>query len=315
MKARLAFFLLALLTTMHSIAGGYVYLSKDNPLFYVDGDNIYSPDGKTLLYLKKGNIFFTGEADTKQNIFLLTTSMDVTADKLQLIYEKDNREATYSFKNLKLYAGKPETEDFEFKNELLHIERTGKWWAFYASSTDSLIGYYEADSLPFSTAVITAYTLAVKYKLQAKVEELRSEGPFVQASFVSIKPVWGNVGANEWIWDGQNLRPRWNVDPRCIWTFDGRVVKQLYVNNIYEQYEWDGENFKPMWRTNRAQEWSWDGRIMKPAWDTDWANQYMLDNRIIKPWSNVHAEKEWQLDGDIPTPLIILVISGIARPY
>lgn len=315
MIRHISLFLLALAAWLQTTAGGYVYLSKDNPLFYVEGDNIYSPDGKQLLYFKKGNIFFTGETDTKQNIFLLTTSIDVTSDNLQMVYEKDSREASYSFKNRKLFAGKPESEDFELKNELLHMERTGKWWAFYASATDSLIGYYEADSLPLSTAVITAYTLAVKFSLQDKVQQLHAEGPFVEAQYVSIKPIWGNVTANEWIWDGKFLRPRWNMDPRCVWTFDGRVVRQEYVSNIYEQYEWDGENFKPMWRTNRNQEWTWDGRIMKPAWSTDWATQYMIDNRIIKPWSNVHSEREWQVDGDIPIPLMILVISGIARPF
>jgi hypothetical protein len=287
-------------------------LDKTKALFFIDNDNIYSPDKKQLLYFKKGNIFFTSETDTKQNIFLLSTSMDVVSDKLQLLYEKDNRQPTFSFREGKLYAGNAESPDLQDKSELLHIKRTGKWWAFYSSFNDSLLAYYEADSLPLSTAVITAYTLAVKYNLQAKLEVIRSEGPYVQSSFVSIKPIWGNVTPNEWIWDGKTLRPRWNTNPDCVWSFDGQTVRQLYVSNIYEQYQWDGETFKPMWRNNRAQEWSWDGRIMKPSWDTDWANQYQLDNRVIKPWSNVHSEKEWQVDGDIPIPLIILVISGMA---
>lgn len=305
-----------LITIQAANAGsGYVYLSKTTYLFYVKNDEIFSPDKKNLLYFKKGNIFFSGETDTKQNIYLITTSTDITSDKLQMVYEKEAREPSYSFRDRKFYSGKAESEDLREKSELLHIERTGKWWAFYSSFNDSLLAYYEADSLPLSTAVITAYTLVVKFNLQAKLNLVRAEGPFMQASFVSIKPVWGNVTANEWIWDGTYLRPRWNTDLRCIWSFDGQIIKQVYINNIYEQYQWDGENFKPLWRNNRTQEWSWDGRILKPTWDTDWANQYVFENRIIKPWSNVHSEKEWQIDGDIPIPLVILVISGIARPY
>jgi hypothetical protein len=307
------FFLSSSLLNAVRAGSGYVFLSKDSFLFYVKDDEIFSPDKKQLLYFRKGNIFFTGETDSKQNIFLLSTSMDVTSAKLQMLYEKDNRQPIFSFRDRKLYSGSPESTDIQEKAELLHMERTGKWWAFYSSLNDTLLAYFEADSLPLSTAVITAYTLAVKYKLQTKLDVVKAQGPFVQSSFVSIKPVWGNVTANEWIWDGKNLRPRWNTNPNCFWTFDGQVVKQVYTNNIYEQYQWDGETFKPLWRTNRAQEWSYDGRIIKPIWDTDWANQYMIENRIVKPWSNVHSEKEWQVDGDIPIPLIILVISGIAR--
>lgn len=311
-------FLLPFLLFINTVAiagSGYVHLNKDSYLFYVENDNIYSPDKNQLLYFRKGNIFFTGEADTKQNIFLLSTSMDIVSDKLQLLYEKDNRQPTFSFREGKLFAGNAESSDLQDKSELLHVKRAGKWWAFYSSVNDSLLAYYEADSLPFSTAVITAYSLAVKFNLQAKLDIVTTEGPYVQSSFVSIKPVWGNVTANEWIWDGKVLRPRWNTNPDCMWSFDGQIIRQVYVNNIYEQYQWDGETFKPLWRNNRALEWSYDGRIMKPIWDTDWAHQYMLDNRIIKPWSNVHSEREWQVDGDIPVPLIILVISGMARCY
>ncbi len=313
MRPKLLLPFLLFINTVAIAGSGYVHLSKDIYLFYIENDNIYSPDKNQLLYFRKGNIFFAGETDTKQNIFLLSTSMDIVSDKLQLLYEKDNRQPTFSFREGKLFAGNAESADLQDKSELLHVKRTGKWWAFYSSVNDSLLAYYEADSLPLSTAVITAYSLAVKFNLQAKPDVVLTEGPYVQSSFVSIKPVWGNVTANDWIWDGKVLRPRWNTNPDCMWSFDGQIVRQVYVNNIYEQYQWDGETFKPLWRNNRALEWSYDGRIMKPIWDTDWTNQYMLDNRIIKPWSNVHSEREWQVDGDIPVPLIILVISGMAK--
>ncbi len=315
MRLKLLPILFFLSCTQFTFADGYIYLSNKTPLFFISKDNVYSPDGTQLQYFIKGNIFFTGETDEKQNIFLLATSMDINSEKTQMIYEKDNRAPSYTFSDGKWYLGNPQSEDIKAQSELLHVEKSGKWMAFYSSITDSLLAYYLADSLPHFSAVLTAYSVMVKYKLSEKLADQKAAGPFTQNTYSTIKPIWGNVTANEWLWDGHTLRPRWNVDPRLVWSFDGQILKQQYESNIYEQYEWDGETFKPLWRTNRAQEWSWDGRIMKPTWDTDWANQYTIDDGVVKPWSNVHPEKEWHTDGAIPVPVIILVISGIARTY
>ena len=90
---------------------GFIFLADTTKLFYASNNEIYSPNGKQLLYFQKGNIFFNGTTDDKQNIFLLTTSMNIASDKLELVYEKDSRDAAYSFSNNKFYLGKVESED------------------------------------------------------------------------------------------------------------------------------------------------------------------------------------------------------------
>lgn len=319
-KNRLCFLLFIFAFYLSKAGSGFVSLPDSTRLFFINNNEIYSPDAKTLLYFQKGNIFFNGTSDDRQNIFLLTTSMDAGNKKTQTIYEKDSREASYSFSDNKFYLGKAESDEEKEKLELIHVERMKKWLAFYASYNDTLLAYYNADSLPASSAIMVAYTLIQKFHLEKKlaVQQLSQAraGQVLQGnSYATIKPFWGNQTANEWIWDGQIFRPRWNIDPRLAWTFDGQTVKPYYGNNIYAQYSWDGETLKAIWRTNRAEEWSWDGRQIKPVWDSDWANQYTIENGIIKPWSGVHTEREWQMDGEIPMPLIILVISGIAKPY
>jgi len=294
---------------------GFIYLADTTKLFYASNNEIYSPNGKQLLYFQKGNIFFNGTTDAKENIFLLTTSMNIASDKQELVYEKDTRQPVYSFSNNKFYAGKIESEDLRDKYELIHVERVKKWLSFYSSYNDSLLAYFNADSLPSSDAIVVAYTLIKKYELEKKLVIQQTQLPFEEEAYATIKPSWGNTTANEWMWDGRILRPRWNVDPRLAWEFDGKVVKPQYGNNIYQQYEWDGENFKPVWRSNRNEEWTWDGRVMKPVYDTDWANQYVIEDGVVKPWSNVHTEKEWRTDGTIPVPVMILVVSGIAKPF
>lgn len=305
-----------LLAFRDSNAGsGFVYLSDTSKLFFASNYEVYSADKKQLLYFSKGNIFFTGSNDDRQNIFLLCTSMDITSEKLQTVQEKDNTNPFFSFSYGKIYMGKPDEDDSKSGSELLHVERTGKWLAFYSSLNDSLLAYYAADSFPNSLAVITAYTLLKKFNLAEKLGRKKTTSQTLQQKFSTLKPVWQNVTDNEWIWDGQVLRLRWNPDTKYVWTFDGKTIKPYYGNNIYEQYEWDGEYFKPIWRTNRAQEWQWDGRIFKPVWDTDWANQYVIENNVVKPWNNVQTEREWVLEGDIPVPILILVLSGTAKSH
>jgi len=317
MKAKLLLY--SLFTIYYSLltaGSGYVFLADTSKLFFVNNNEIYSSNGKQLLYFQKGNIFFSGTSDERQNIFLLTTSMNPASEKLESVYEKDSREASFSFTANKFYSGKTESDDLRPRTELIHVERLKKWLAFYASYNDTLLAYYNFDSLPPYAAIIVAYTLAKKFELEKKIAiQQTTQKVFQNNTYATIKPFWGNTSANEWIWDGKTFHPRWNVDPKLAWTFDGQTVKQYYGNNINLQYNWDGETLKPIWRTNRAEEWSWDGRQIKPIWDTDWANQYTFEDSLLKPWSTNHPEREWQIDGDIPMPLIILVISGIAKPY
>lgn len=310
------FLFIGLLSFGCRAGNGFVFMGDTtNKLFYCSNNEIYSPDKNTLLYFQKGNIFFNGSVDTRNNIFLLTSSMDFSSDKLELVYEKDSRQAGYSFRNNKFYLGKNESEEFMQKSELIHTIRAKKWLAFYSSYNDSLVAFYPADSLPSSAAIMVAYTLVKKLDLEKKVVVKQNILPFSDAPFATIKPILGNQTVNEWIWDGKLLRPQWNIDQRLVWTFDGQTAKPLYGNNIYDQYSWDGENFKPIWRTNNTEEWSWDGRQFKPLWGTDWANQYIIEDGVVRPWSGVHPEREWKMEGDIPVPVLILIISGIARPY
>lgn len=293
---------------------GMVILSDNSPLYYVRNNNIYSPDTSQLLFFFKGNIFFKGSADDRQNIYLLSSSLNPGETTLQTFYLNSNRDEVYSFQDMQFYAGKNETDDFKVRNRLLYLERKGKWMAFYASYNDSLLAYYPADSLAPAIAIITAHVLIKRFELEKKTgNALATQLQAADQQFSVIKPVWGNVIDNEWIWDGELLRLRWSNDPRFFWTYDGRYLKPYYGTNPNLQYEWDGEIFKPVWRTSRAEEWTFDGRLIKPVYSTDWATQFVLDAGLLKPWSNVHSEREWSIEGEIPIPVMILVISGIAR--
>ncbi len=316
MKAGKAILLLFLwLFSLSVIAGSdFVFLSDKSKLFWLNNNEIYSADKSRLLYFQKGNIFFSGTTDDRENIYLLATSMNTGSDKEESVFEKDNREPSYKFSGNKFYIVKS-SEQSSIKFELLHIERAKKWMAFYSSVNDTLLAYYTADSLPASTAVLVAYILIKEFDLEKQALSAKPKQEEEEREFSSIKPVWGNTSANEWIWDGKNLRPRWNPDTRLIWSFDGQTLKPLYGTNAGDQYSWDGEIFKPIWRTNRNQEWSYDGNRLQPIYSTDWATQYIIQDGVVKPWSNVHTEREWQMDGNIPIPVIILILSGIARPY
>ncbi len=114
------FILIVMLGYSKAFAGsGFVKLADSTKLFYVNGTDIYSPDKDRLLYFIKGNIFFNGQSDQKENIYLVSTSMNPTSEELQSLMEKGSREASYSFSNNKFYAGREENEEFRERNALL----------------------------------------------------------------------------------------------------------------------------------------------------------------------------------------------------
>jgi hypothetical protein len=309
--------LIIIVASLNCKAGGsFVFMGDTtNKLFYARNNEFYSPDKSTLVYFQKGNIIFKGTTDDRSNIFLLTSSMDLNSGELELLYEKDNRNPTYSFSKNKFYLGKNESEEFRAKNELIHVMRAKKWLAFYASYNDSLLCFYAADSLPSYAAVLVAYTLARKLNLEAKLSVKQNRLPFEDTKVATIKPLVGDQVLNEWIWDGKVLRPRWNVDPRLAWKFDGQTVKPFAGNNMFDQYTWDGETFKPAWRDDNTKEWAFNGNQLKPLWGNDLDNEYIIEKGTVKPANPLHPEKEWKMDGDFPIPVLILILSGIARPY
>ncbi len=238
MKNRSALFCIFYLLLSFGVkaGSGYIYLGDTSKLFYGLNNEIYTPDKQRLVYFQKGNIIFTGAVDSKDNIFLMTSSLDINSDKLEFIYEQNNKKPEYSFSEHKFYLGTDETSDFKTLNELLHVEQKKKWLAFYSSINDSLLAYYNNDSLPSSTAIVVAYTLIKMYHLAGKLSLKQAELPFEEETGIAtIKPITGNQTENEWSWDGKILRPRWNVDQKLQWTFDGQTVKPAFGNNLYAQ--------------------------------------------------------------------------------
>ncbi|HWB63804.1 MAG TPA: hypothetical protein VG603_09860, partial [Chitinophagales bacterium] len=104
--ARLIFLTVLLMAGGIAHAGnGFVFLADTTKLFYASNNEVYAPDKKQLLYFQQGNIFFNGETDDRQNIFLLATSMNYASDKLEMLYEKDQKQPAYSFMAGRFYQG------------------------------------------------------------------------------------------------------------------------------------------------------------------------------------------------------------------
>lgn len=314
---RVHIILLSLLCTVVAkplLAQHPVFLADKKVWLQFNDKEVSDSSGRELKWFIKGNILFKGSGDDRENIYWMTTNRNFFSNKQEYLYERNQREPTFTFMSGTIYTGRENvTDENAVTNSLVYAVQSGKWTAFYAAYNDTLLAYFAKDSLPAFAAIVVAYELVGMYDLVNKQAPKPVTGVFKDARYATIKPAWGNVTANEWVWDGTVLRPRWNTDPRFYWTFDGTTIKPLYVNNVNEHYEWNGELFKPVWRTSRNEEWMWDGRLLKPVWSTDWSQQYTVEPNLVRPWSNVHSEREWYVEGDFPYPIIILVISGIAR--
>lgn len=294
-----------------------LYAADSSILCFVKGADVYQTNSKSPYCYVKGNIVFRNGEDDRQNIMFMFTSPDLFSSKKQSAKFPDKQSNAFCYSAGKVMECDANTPD---NTILLSVEKYGKWTAFYHPTKDSLLAYYASDSVSGGVSVWFAQLVIEKYKLHQFVASSQTQSSVtqiggaqsVQPQIATIKPFWGNQTANEWMWDGEILRPRWNSDPRWAWTFDGTILKPYLGSNINLQYEWNGEVLKPVWRTVRELEWSYDGRIIKPIWSTDWALQYTIQDGVVKPWSNVHAEREWSIQGSIPIPIIVAVISGIA---
>lgn len=298
---------------------GPLYGADSTVLYYVKENELYTADGKQLLYFQKGNIIFTGESDSKDNIYMLTTSVNLASKGVINIFLNGQNAPLYKLQQGKFHIG---TSSMETDNDvLLGIFGNNGTVEFRSGLNDSLLAVYPHPSIDGAIAILISHQLIAKYKLEKQYLDLIKSLPMQSAGslpdgIATIKPLWNNVTGNEWVWDGRILRPRWNSNPQLEWVFDGETIKPNWGNNQYLQYSWDGELFKPIWRTSRTEEWTFDGSLIKPAWSSDWDKQLTIQSDgIIKPFVNTNPDLEWKVEGNMPIPCIILIVSRIARPF
>jgi hypothetical protein len=298
---------------------GPLYGPDSTVIYYVRNNELYTADGKQLLYFQKGNIIFTGETDTKDNIFMLTTSVKLGSEGVINIFMQGETTPKYKLQSGKFHIGNSEMENDN--DVLVAIYGNKGTIEFRNGQDDSLLAMYPNASIDGAMATLIAHQLIAKNKIEAqffnKIKSLPMQSDRgLPEGIAVIKPLWNNVTANEWVWDGRILRPRWNNNPQLEWTFDGETIKPAWGNNNYLQYSWDGELFKPIWRTSRTEEWTFDGSLLKPAWSSEWDKQLTIQSDgVIKPFVNTNPDLEWKVEGNMPIPCIILIVSHIARPF
>jgi hypothetical protein len=140
-------------------------------------------------------------------------------------------------------------------------------------------------------------------------EDIPLETAAVRQTSGTIRKLW-NTGTEEFVWDGETLKRKWNSFDYEEWTFDGITLKRLWYPG-QEEMEWDGKVLRRKWYSSND-EFEYDGSVIRRRWGTA-TDGFLIQGNIIKRAYDNAMEDQWEMDGKIPIPIIAIVVFGLLR--
>lgn len=285
---------------------------------------ILSPSGDTLAlwqspilnfpksnteFLLRGKIWFSGSSPENSSIYLLFTPDRLADSKVGYIYKGSSKQPEYRLSSgvfSRLMPNETYLELLRFvnKGEQVLLQSDKKILAVLPASNPAGVALFMAVQLDRSLSLTDSALLRARENSLLPVAAASAGG--------SIRELYGTA-ASEWIFENGILRPRWNADPRCAWTFDGKNLKPQYLSLPDEEYEWDGETLSPVWGAGNRRQWTTDGTSIRPVFDTNWNLRYEIQGRYIRAPLSEHASREWIIDGSLPLPVVLAIVSGTVR--
>jgi hypothetical protein len=283
---------------------------------------ILSPTGDTLAlwqppvlhfpkenasFLLSGKIWFSGTSPENSSIYLLFTPDRLSDTKAGYLYPGTSKQPEYQLSSGTFSRILPnqmtlELLRFKAKDGQLLLQSGNKILAILPASAPTGLALFMAARLDRSLA-LTDSALSMYNSSRSAVQT---------ASSGTIRELYGSA-ASEWIFENGIIRPRWNANPRCAWSFDGTLLRPLELNLPDEEYEWDGQTLSPVWGKAGRRQWTSDGTSIHPMFDSNWNFRYEIQGKYIRaPLSN-EAGREWLTDGELPLPIIVAIVSGTLR--
>ena len=286
-----------------------------------ENEQMKEAGSKQILYTIKGNILFEGASDKQQDIELLVNSENIFSKKKEgKILNASQREELFSVRDGGFFYRDSSTYSDRWLMAHYRKEETGSI-ALFLHASDTLVCRIASPEVSTGQLVAVFYYFAKKFHweeemqdavaLLAKVEMTTSPGQTssVKGTSGTIRKLW-NTGLDEFEWDGEVLKRKWNSFDYEDWTFDGVTLKRLWYPG-QEEMEWDGKILRRKWYSSED-EFEWDGSILRRRYGPA-SEGYVIQGNIIKPAFGSNLEREWEIDGSIPIPLIALVVFGLLR--
>ncbi|NNC95872.1 MAG: hypothetical protein HKN92_09945 [Chitinophagales bacterium] len=284
--------------------------SKAKIAAFHDG-KILSPYSNSILYTVKGNIVFTGNSDSKDNILYTIDSRDIFSKSKSEVLNKSSDSTIISVRKGRVYMG-----DGNDESSLMGYISKSANIIQIKNFKNELLGYTNSvDINPAETFMAFSF-LSSKYSIgtitKARVDSVAKQAGSSGQVLGRVKARWSGDPLSEWIWDGKILRPRFVGDIYYEWVFDGEIVKPRWQHHIYEEWTWDGESIKPLWAQTPEYEYIWNGRLLKPYWPANGKMEFILEDGMISPYLGSPRGEEWIIEGNVPLPLIFIIALGIA---
>ncbi len=304
-------FLCGALTAQH-IA---VYDSFGRIVAYFENDKLIVSETEEPFVTVKGNIIFHGASDKQRDILLLVRAENIFARKKEGAILNGNQSQIL----FTIYDGRFTYRDKSVYDSNWLMARyendTDTSLTLYRDSSDVVICRLNTTDLTTGKLVAIFYFFAKGLQWENQMEEKQiqinetADPMDVSGTSGTIRRLW-NTGLDEFEWDGEVFKRKWNSFDYEEWTFDGTVLKRLWYPGD-EEFVWDGKVLRRKWYTSQD-EFEWDGTILRRRWGLA-SDEYIIQGNLIKPYFNSGSNNEWTIDGQVPIPLIILVVFGLLR--
>lgn len=285
-----------------------------------ENDYLKEAGTEKTLYTIKGNIIFKSASDKQADIELLVNAENIfSKKKTGHVLNASQREVFFSVRDGGFYYR--ENSTYSDTWVMARYRKEAEGIDLYLRNSDTLVCRIKSTAISTGKLVAVFYYYAKKFEWEEEMKKnavtaleqiaavKTTQAASVKNTSGTIRKLW-NTGLDEFEWDGEVFRRRWNSFDYEEWTFDGVKLKRLWYPG-QEEMEWDGKVLRRTWFSSED-EFEWDGSVLRRRYGPA-SEGYVIQGNIVKPAFSSDLEREWEIDGTIPIPLIALVVFGLLR--
>lgn len=305
------FTLLLVMVSLTASLAQTVLDGSGRALYTLQDGVLYDANSKPLVTIR-GNIIFKGASESKDDIVMLVGTDNVFSDKAANALDADMQTTRFAMGKGGFYLPGFGLGDayliarytLSSKGELVLLAGQP------AITMASLTG----DNWTTGELAAVFYLINEQHQLKELLTASIGSGGIPtktkpsSGSQATLRRMW-NTGDDDFSWDGNILKRRWNSFDMEEWEFDGRILRRVWYEDGIE-YEWDGRILKRRFNAG-TEEFEWDGRILRRRWNTG-NDEFIIQGNVVKRvWDT--GNDEWELTGDMPIPVIALIVFGLIR--
>lgn len=281
--------------------------SKDVLVIDLSTGIIAETDSNAIVYTIKGNSIFSGNSNRHEDILFMLNTTDLYLKKGGKLLLKENNETIFSFSRGSVWLGASTTNKALLIGKFEKVNTTRLNFRL-ASNNEILFSTNAAISAAQAMATLSFFVVTndIDKQLIEAANIAASQTPALGTG--TIRRLWGD-GNEEFIWDGKILRNRWRINEYEQWTFDGNYIYRAWFDTG-EMLEWDGKTLRSNFAGNNM--FVQEGNTLRTVFGTGNEEFFIQGNIIKRSWVAV-GNDEWEVNGNIPIPIIMMVVFRLAR--